>query len=390
MDHGRIHYLFERFFRNACTDAEREELAYWIARTGEEDLKRSLTEAWNRFEPMDEMPEKKADEMFSIILKNRPAAIRGGGHPVRRIWLIRVAAMALLIMGLGAYFFLAKRPQGNEAVFGGASQVTADLLPGQAGAVLTLSDGSRIVLDTAANGELAEQGHTKVINRNGRLSYYSKEAGSESLYNTLTTHRGEQYPVVLSDGTKVWLNAASSIRFPVAFNSKERFVEITGEAYFEVVHDAKMPFKVKVRNEIIEDIGTRFNINAYTDEAAVRTTLVEGSVKVTLGSSNVLLRPGEQSVVSDGSMQIRVSPADGEAAIAWKNGFFELTNADVASIMRQLARWYDVEVVYSGDVPKGTISGEVPRNLNLSELLKVLALSGIRCELEGRKLVVSG
>ena len=155
-------------------------------------------------------------------------------------------------------------------------------------------------------------------------------------------------------------------------------MEITGEAYFEVVHNVKKPFRVKAGNQIIEDIGTSFNVNAYQDEQGIKTTLITGAIKV----QDILLKPGEAY------MNGKIAAADADAAIAWKNGLFELSNADVPSIMRQVSRWYDIEIVYKGTVPKGTISGEVPRNLNLSEVLKVLALSGIRCEIDGKKLMV--
>lgn len=261
-----------------------------------------------------------------------------------------------------------------------------DVTPGYSGAILTLSNGQKIVLDSAGNGVLTRDANVQVIKKDGEIVYQGKT--NEIVYNDIATDKGRQWQLTLSDGTKVWLNAASSIHFPLTFTESERVVEITGEAYFEVAENAHQPFKVKVADQIIQDIGTHFNINAYPDEPFVTTTLIEGSVKVTHGSSSVIIKPGEQASLASGSNKILVSSADVEAAIAWKNGVFELTNANIASIMRQISRWYDVEITYKGDVPKGTISGEVPRNLNLSEVLKVMALCRIHCELEGRKLTV--
>lgn len=310
--------------------------------------------------------------------------------PARIKWMkpLRYAAAIILLVGfsMGLYYLLnhpITREIGRAITVQG---VKKDIPPGHSGAILTLSNGQKIVLDSAGNGVFTSDANVRVIKKDGEITYQGQT--SEIVYNDVTTDRGRQWRLTLSDGTKVWLNAVSSIHYPLTFTGNERVVEITGEAYFEVAKNEHQHFKVKVGDQIIEDIGTHFNINAYSDESSVRTTLIEGSVKVINGSSSVIIKPGEEASLVSGSNKILVSPADVEAAIAWKNGVFELTNANVASIMRQVSRWYDVEITYKGDVPKGTISGEVPRNLNLSEVLKVLALSGIRCELDGRKLTV--
>lgn len=304
-------------------------------------------------------------------------------HFLKRGW-FRYAAAAVFILAIAGitYLFVPRSEKTNIA----AVPYKGDIVPGRNGAVLTLSNGQKIILDSAGNGLVISDGKVQIIKKDGEISYQGKTA--EVVYNTIATDKGRQWTVTLPDGSKVWLNAASSIHYPLTFTGNERVVEITGEAYFEVVHNARQPFKVKAGNQVIEDIGTAFNVNAYTDEAAVKTTLIEGSVKVTGGSASVIIKPGEQASRINGSTAIEVSPADVEATIAWKNGIFKLSNSDVASIMRQVSRWYDIEVTYKGNVPGGTISGEVPRNLNLSEVLKVLALSGVQCEIEGRKLTV--
>lgn len=234
---------------------------------------------------------------------------------------------------------------------------------------------------------IASEGNSRIGNISGNLIYSASfDKNSKPLYNTLTTGRGGEYSLTLSDGTKLRLNAASSVRFPVAFTGKQRNVEITGEVYFEVANNKEKPFSVKAGKGIIEVLGTHFNVNAYDDEPVIKTTLLEGSVKVKLGTSSALLKPNEQAIVKNNNSKINVYPADGQAAIAWKSGYFKLTNSTIPDIMRQIARWYDIEIKYSGSVPEGTISGEVPRSLNLSEVLKVLELSGVHSKLEGKNI----
>ena len=287
----------------------------------------------------------------------------------KTIYRMTAAAAVLLFVVTGAYLFVLKEHKQ-------ATLAKSDVLPGHSGAILTLSNGKKIILDSARNGELAKDASVDIIKKDGEIAYSGNT--TEIIYNTISTDKGRQWQLVLPDGSRVWLNAASSIHYPLSFTKDERVVEITGEAYFEVVHNVKKPFRVKAGNQIIEDIGTSFNVNAYQDEQGIKTTLITGAIKV----QDILLKPGEAY------MNGKIAAADADAAIAWKNGLFELSNADVPSIMRQVSRWYDIEIVYKGTVPKGTISGEVPRNLNLSEVLKVLALSGIRCEIDGKKLMV--
>lgn len=273
-----------------------------------------------------------------------------------------------------------------------------DVLPGGNKAILKLSDGKTIVLDNAQNGLLAQQGAVQIEKQEGALSYSSNALATTADYNTLATPAGGQFQIKLPDGTKVWLNAASSITYPTAFTGDERRVTITGEGYFEVAKDASKPFKVTIASQngtqkpaAVEVLGTHFNINAYDDEAAVKTTLLEGKVKFVNNQENnrsVILKPGQQAQVNEaGQLQVK-SHTDMEEVVAWKNGEFLFQRADIGTLMRQVARWYDIEVHYPNGKPKDKFSGKIGRNVNLSQLLEILKYSEVRFELKGRTLIV--
>jgi transmembrane sensor len=384
MEKEQFRQLLDKYLRETISPEEIDLfLRSWQDKEQRADWEEAIAEIWQD-SPSHGLSDPEAMQAaFRKIIVG--ATIIQMPLPAKRIHLRKWAAAAILALLVGAGWLWQSRIRQNDAIVSTTS-IHNDMAPGHSGAILTLSNGQKIVLDSAQNGVIAQQGAINAIKENGALKYTGRT--DQVVYNTVSTDRGRQWQLTLPDGTKVWLNALSSLHYPLAFTSTARIVEITGEAYFEVAHNPKMPFKVIAGDQTIEDIGTHFNINAYRDELAIKTTLIEGSVKVFNGSSSVIIKPGEQASLASGSSRILVSPADVEAAIAWKNGVFELSNVNVASIMRQISRWYDVEVSYRGAAPKFTISGEVPRNLNLSEVLKVLALSGVRCELEGRKLTV--
>ncbi len=270
-----------------------------------------------------------------------------------------------------------------------------DIAPGTDKAILILGDGTRIVLDDDKEGIVAGQGkHTIVKAAKGGLIYsvsapseLSGESGRME-FNTVETPRGGKFHVVLPDGSKVWLNAASSLRFPTRFDSDKRQVELRGEAYFEVAHDAAHLFEVVTGNQIVHVLGTHFNINAYSDEPTTNTTLLEGSVKISGRQKNIstLLRPGEQAKLSD-DIEI-VSVGDVKQAVAWKEGYFEFDESDITTVMRQLGRWYDVSVRYEGEVPLQRFGGEIERSLSLSQVLSILRKTGVNFRLEGKEVVV--
>jgi len=265
--------------------------------------------------------------------------------------------------------------------------------PAQRMASLTLADGRSIVLDSAKTGELAQQGAAVVVNENGTLKYQTKSAAQEVLYNTLTTAYAQTYSIELADGSKAWLNAGASIRYPVEFSGNERKVEITGEVYFEVAHNAAQPFIVHVSGQKgpmdVQVLGTHFNINAYDDEPLVKTTLLEGKVKVTKDAASVLLKPGEQTSISQSSHPSHPIPVQTDAVVAWKNGIFSFNNTDIDVVMRQLIKWYNIEVVYEGDKPSDKISGGMPRSLTLPKVVEYLEfMTHLHYRIEGRKLIV--
>lgn len=345
--------------------------------------------------------EDDTEEQLAARIKARVMnTIRKETKPVinYRRWQIPAAAAAaiLIALSIGAYIIMSPAAVKSAIVVADPveKKIKTDIAPGGNKAVLTLADGSSIVLDSAANGIISSQGKMKVQKLDNGLLAYSVNArqvteNDEAFFNTISTPRGGQYQVTLADGTRVWLNAASSIRFPVMFTGTERQVEITGEAYFEVAKNRKMPFIVKANASEIEVLGTHFNVNAYDDELLTRTTLLEGSVKVKTNSHSKMLVPGQQLQMNKRGELKLFNDADLEEVVAWKEGLFIMKKADIGSVMRQIARWYNVEIIYEGSIPPGRISGDIPRNMNLSKVLKVMELMGLHFTIEGNKLIVN-
>jgi len=306
--------------------------------------------------------------------------------PVYRKRSFQIAATVLLLLSLS---ILTVRQLRQQPKMLQASNI--DLLPGSNKAVLTLADGSKISLNTIKNGLLSAQPGSHIIKKSGQLAYQpvaGQKTNAEMSYNVLTTPKGGQYELTLIDGTKVWLNAASSLRFPTAFIGSEREVELTGEAYFEVAHNAQKPFKVKIANQVIQDIGTQFNINSYTDEDHVATTLVEGSIKIYDKNGQTLIKPGQQYLFKTSGQAEVINDVDMDEITAWKSGMFQFNNADIKTIMRQISRWYNVDVEYQGPVAGSTYHGRISRNSKASEVLKILELSGINFTMERGKIIV--
>lgn len=310
------------------------------------------------------------------------------GKPFYKMWW---AAAVVVLVAAGGYFLLNQHPRNDFAKAKPQSvPLQNDIAPGGDKAVLTLADGSRVVLDSAANGALTRQGNVTVIKLNGQLAYSAEGSkATEVLYNTISTPKGGQYQLVLADGSKVWLNAASSLRFPTAFTGKERRVELTGEGYFEVAHDETKPFHVSVHNMDVEVLGTHFNINAYNDEPSIKTTLLQGRVKVKKEEKLVYLNPGQQAVINPAADNIKVDyDVDTEEVVAWKNGRFQFNSANIETIMRQAARWYDADVQYQGETSE-TFSGGLPRSENISQLLKILEATGkVDFSIHGKRIIV--
>jgi ferric-dicitrate binding protein FerR (iron transport regulator) len=261
-------------------------------------------------------------------------------------------------------------------------------MPGGSKAVLTLADGRKIELDSSQPGKLAQEGDVSVVNhQTSVLSYNTGNGQGPVVYNTLSTPRGGQYQLQLADGTKVWLNASSTISYPVEFREPERTVTISGEAYFEVAKNTAKPFKVITKKGTIEVLGTHFNVMAYDDEKTMNTTLLEGSVKVRSGSAHTLMSPGWQTQVPEIG-HVHMEQVAVEDVMAWKNGQFNFSSNDVPTIMRQVARWYDVDVTYKGKIPDGHFSGIVNRDMKIDTVLKIMQEGGIRFNIEGHKIIV--
>lgn len=314
--------------------------------------------------------------------------------PVRRMHFftryVAAAATILMVLSIGTYFYLKPAKQTATQI----AIVKNDVGPGGNKAVLTLANGKQIMLNNAQNGNLAQQGTTTVQKAgSGLVSYlmgdntdqHDVTGDNTPAFNSITTPRGGEYKVILPDGTQVWLNAASSIRFPVAFTGNERNVETTGEVYFEVTKDKHKPFTVTTAGQTITVLGTHFNVMAYPDEDHIVTTLLEGSVKITKGTTTKMLKPGEQAVAGE---DITVMPANVDDAVDWKNGITSFSDADIKTIMRMVSRWYDVDVEYQGQPSGRLFTGSISRKSNLSELLKILTLTHIRFSVEGKRLIV--
>ncbi|WP_214225954.1 FecR family protein [Pedobacter sp. B4-66] len=335
---------------------------------------------------------KDEEEILNLRLKNKiNQAIDQSDHSysssVKKLNIIWVAIAATLIFVTFITFYSNKKASDNNNINSG-NEVAINIPPGGNKAILTLSNGSKILLTDAENGEISNKSGIKITKTgDGELVYEitGKVENETKALNTIETPRGGQYKINLPDGTKVWLNAESSLKFPIAFESiGNRLVELSGEAYFEVAHNKDQPFIVKTSKQELEVLGTTFNINTYENESFTTTTLLEGSVKITHDNQTKVIKKGQEAKVRD---DIKVEPAH-DNAVAWKNGIISFTNADIRTIMRQVSRWYDINVKYEGEIPARLFTGEVSRQANLSELIGILETSKIKFKLDNKTITV--
>lgn len=406
---NRLPILFDKYIHNACSNEELHEF-FTLMKQVPEELVELLKRQWEESKEPAEVDEAHWNHLFGSMIdeaklieqiaEDIPEAteprhvVHLGQHRKTRWLRIAAAAAAVVILGYGFWFFALR--QGSETAPSVAvEQPVQDIAPGGNKAVLTLGDGTKVVLDAVGSGAITNQGTASVIKTgDGELAYIPSEAGNNNLpatYNTVRTPRGGQYQLVLSDGTRVWLNAASSIRFPAVFDGNDRRVEITGEGYFEVAPDKQRPFYVSAGSVSVQVLGTHFNINAYDDEESIRTTLLEGSVKVSSPGQSLTIQPGQQAKLRRSSQRLEtINKVDLEQAVAWKNGYFSFDNLGFGDIMRSLARWYDLDVVYEGSVPDIGIGGKMGRDVRLSKLLEFLESAGVHFRIDGnnRKLMV--
>lgn len=349
------------------------------------DKELALLEEWyNQYSPATPMKltdEEWAEDVFSII-KASDRSGNSGKKSTHWRWIAAACVLLCLYMGIG--FFRGRPPIYQLAV------KKYDINPGGNNAVLTLANGSQIVLNGRANGKLAMQDGTSVTKTGDGIVTYQSEPiadGSKAGSNTITTPAGGQYHLILSDGTNVFLNAASSISYPASFSGDHRIVQITGEAYFEVAHDRRRPFQVKCNGQTVQVLGTHFNINAYPEEPSIKTTLLQGSVEISVKGRSGKIKPGQQARVSNES--ILVANADTDQAIAWKNGDFIFNGEDLETVMRQIARWYNVSVIYKSHSDHGKLFATISRSKKLSEILQALEMNqNVHFKMEGRSVEV--
>jgi transmembrane sensor len=385
MDEQLLQNLLDKYLTGTLKDQERDHLNKLLQQPDysgllERILYDELTS--HRFEG------EGHDRVLSLIQEN----IRNAIQQTRKTKILQIrgwaAAAAALILISTSYIFFLRTPA--RPVVTPVAESGADILPGGNKAILTLSNGSAIRLDSTSNGTVARESETNILKTDSGHLLYQAASNPEAVaaFNTLSTPRGGTFQLTLSDGTRVWLNAASSIKYPTAFTGKERRVVITGEAYFEVIHNAKQPFIVSANNIEVTDIGTHFNINAYENETHIKTTLFEGSISLKSDHYNSLLKPGEQAQSGSDSKINMLQPEELNQVIAWKTGYFNFRDADLPTVMRQLERWYDIDVRYNGQVPARRFRGELPRSMTLKEVLNVLREIKINYKIDGKMLII--
>lgn len=377
--------ILTKYLEGKSTEEEKALLESWhlnYALDGAEDLSA-------------EEQKKDLDKVWTLLQQPVPVVKR------TRLWpRLAIAAAVIFVGGIGLFFYQQKKTAEREQF-----KLAASLLPAKNDAVLTLSNGKKVILNEIAAGEIAQESGLSITKAaDGTIVYSSslsqKTKDSEPQYNTIATPRGGKYQINLPDGTKVWLNAASELKYPVIFASNERKVELKGEAYFEVSKNKTSPFHVKTISQDLEVLGTHFNISAFADEQETKTTLLEGSVKIVPVNSNrsskipgsILLKPGQQVVLDKD--ELNVKKADISEVMSWKNGVFQFNDTELSSIMRQASRWYDVDVVYENQIPLITFTGEVSRNVNAATFLDMLKYLDVKFKIESlegnrRRIIVS-
>ncbi|WP_316837811.1 FecR family protein [Pedobacter nutrimenti] len=381
MNQTELKGLLDKYINGTCSKEETVLLESWY-------LSKSKQDKWTL---------KDDDELYLYrkliwenVQQNTGISQKLKNRRSYQLWSkILVAASIVCVLSVGSYYMFYENPK--ELI--SQNSVKHDLLPGGDKAVLVLSNGKQISLGSAQNGIIAKEENT-LVQKNGSnvLSYkesaqYSDNKG-QPVYNTVRTPNGGQWPIIeLPDGTKAILDAGSSISFPVSFN-QERKVTITGQVYFQVVHNSNKPFRVAVNGVTIEDIGTEFNVNAYNDEPLVKTTLIEGSISVVKKAQKMVLKPGQQAITEPGTDRIRSREVNIEEVVAWKNGLFQFNHTHIDVVMRQIARWYDVEIVYKDDVSNVSFSGNLSRNLKASRLLEMMSVTGLHFKIENKKIIV--
>ena len=402
MNQNKLDELLRLFVEGEINREEYNQLFDYIRNSpNDEDINFSIDQEFRKMKSCTALSEEDKESIYLKISKAKPIEAPDTDLPVRqtfKAWYqISVAASILLMLSIGLYFYANRA--GMQPIEAAKPKLVSEqpvIVPGGDKAILTLSDGSKIILQDAKKGVLANQAGVSVQKTSDGELLYSfaknntptpRKSSNEIIYNKIETPKGGKYQINLPDGSKVWLNSSSTLRYPALFSGNTREVELNGEAFFDVAKDNTKPFKVIAKDQIVEVLGTQFNINSYSDEGTFKTTLIEGSVKIIYKDEVVLLSPGQQ--FQPNSRSAKVLEADTEEVIAWKNGYFLFKNEDIQSIMRKVSRWYNVEVTYSGEIPQVGFGGNISRSKDISEVLNVLQLTNaVHFKVEGRRITV--
>jgi|WetSurMetagenome_2_1015567.scaffolds.fasta_scaffold42798_3 transmembrane sensor len=377
MSPKKIEDLVQKYLNGTSTVEERELLDSWY-RSQLED-----THEWEA-DSLDELQLVK-EKMFNVIKERITPNLSRKFIPNFYRY---VAAAVIVVIATSTFFFY----KSSQIISSDSTAIERVVIsPGRNGAILTLGDGEKIILDNHALTLMDKAKMTGVYKYSDSLLEYKDLFHKDKkgvVSNTLTTPRGNKFMLVLSDGTRVFMNAGSTLQYPEIFNGPERIVKLTGEAYFEVAHNKKSPFKVQVGDQIVEDIGTSFNISAYEDESFISVTLVEGSVKIEKNKNQVVISPGQNALTSESNNAISVKSADLESDLAWRSDLFHFENVQLSEVLKQIARWYNLEIEYKGSIPTKTINGEIYRNVNGAQILTILKNLGVNFKLDGNKLII--
>lgn len=393
MTEERFKELLQKYTAKVTSKEESLELMQAVSSGQFDDVLKQYLDEQIQLSPSDNVSDARASEIFQKVIESSKMVSEQKNQG--RIWKkYGVAVAAVFVISIGLTFFFNQK---NEQ---STSPTLEVILPGTDKATLTLGDGSKVVLDSISQGTIAQQGNNQIVNAKGILMYSNgtrtNDSNREIVYNKVTTPRGGQYALTLPDGTKVWLNAASSLRYPITINDERRVVELTGEAYFEVATiqrskgNGKLPFIVSVEGVEVEVLGTHFNIMAYGEEPTLQATLLEGAVRVTKKEISLLLEPGQQVLVpKEGKLHLSEN-VDLKQVMAWKNGYFRFNGTNLTSIMNQLGRWYDVTAVYDNDeVKELDFGGIISRKDNIGEMLDLMELTGaVHFQMKGRNILV--
>lgn len=385
--------LFDRYINKTCTDSEKQELMQLLADPSYEAQWNAINESFENVPQLQYNLDQDNTKSVWEAINNRTSGATGSA-PVKPLYRRWWAAAAALVLIAGAAWFLWLKSEEKIIQMSVVLDMQDSIMPGQAGAILKLDDGRVIVLDSVQNGTIT----SKAIVENGALTYKSTDAPStgDEVYNTMVTMRGKQYKMTLPDGTRVWLNASTQLRYPVAFHGKERRVQLSGEAYFEVAQNQSQPFIVDVQNKgAVQVLGTQFNVNAYPEDSRFITTLLEGKVQLNSAfrdskgnKQQTILEPSYQSIMQP-NKDIVLQRADMEQTMAWKEGKFVFKSARLSDVFNQLGRWYDVNFV-NGENVDAAFSGSMYRTDNFYELLKLIEFtSNVNCKVEGRTVIVT-